>query len=161
MKDHETIKEMYNHSLLIQNKFSDLDEHLTNNKVVGKFLRVMLRRPQWKSLVSVLEVMQDTNDIFTPDELYIHLRCFKEKLKQAGDYRIKPKQVASPTQNNVKYFDLLTSHDNFIQILDHEVSKDVMFISKMFHDMLTFERKFNKERKKHDKKVIYFGYNKK
>jgi pyrroloquinoline quinone (PQQ) biosynthesis protein C len=44
------------------------------NKVVGKILRVMLRRPRWETLVSTLEAMQGTNDAFTPDELYTHLR---------------------------------------------------------------------------------------
>jgi gag-polypeptide of LTR copia-type len=81
MEDHESIKEMYNRLLSIQNEFSDLGEPLTNNKVIGKILKVMLRRPRWKALVSALEVMQGTNDAFTSDELYTHLRCFEEKLK--------------------------------------------------------------------------------
>jgi gag-polypeptide of LTR copia-type len=42
MEDHESIKEIYNRLLSIQNKFSDLDESLTNNKVIGKILSVML-----------------------------------------------------------------------------------------------------------------------
>jgi hypothetical protein len=42
MEDHESIEEMYNRLLSIQNEFSDLDEPLTNNKVVAKILRVML-----------------------------------------------------------------------------------------------------------------------
>jgi hypothetical protein len=72
MKDFEKIEEIYNRLLSIQNKFSDLGEHLMNNKIIGKILRVMLRRPQWEALVSTLEAMQDTNDAFTPDELYTH-----------------------------------------------------------------------------------------
>jgi hypothetical protein len=57
-----------------------------------------------------------TNDAFTPDELYTHIRCFKEKLKQAGDYHVEPKQIAFPARSNVK----------------HEVSKDTMLLLKMF-----------------------------
>jgi phosphoribosylformylglycinamidine (FGAM) synthase PurS component len=72
MKYHETIEEMCNHLLSIQNEFSDLDEPLINNKVVGKILRVMLRRPCWEALISTLEAMHGTNDAFTPDELYTH-----------------------------------------------------------------------------------------
>jgi hypothetical protein len=49
MKDHKPIKEMYDHLLLIQNEFSDLAEALTNNKVVGKILMVILRRPRWEA----------------------------------------------------------------------------------------------------------------
>jgi endonuclease V-like protein UPF0215 family len=44
MEDHESIEEIYNRLLSIQNEFLDLDESLTNNKVIGKILRVMLRR---------------------------------------------------------------------------------------------------------------------
>jgi hypothetical protein len=44
MEDHELIEEIYNSLLSIQNEFSDLDESLTNNKVIGKILRVVLRR---------------------------------------------------------------------------------------------------------------------
>jgi gag-polypeptide of LTR copia-type len=91
MEDHESIEEMYNRLLSIQNEFSDLGEPLTNNKVVGKILRVMLRRPRWEALVSALETMQGTNDAFMPDELYTHLRYFEKKLKQAGDYHVEPK----------------------------------------------------------------------
>jgi gag-polypeptide of LTR copia-type len=46
MEDHESIEEMYNRLLSIQNEFSDLGESLTNNKVVDKILRVILRRPR-------------------------------------------------------------------------------------------------------------------
>jgi gag-polypeptide of LTR copia-type len=46
MEDHESIEEMHNKLISIQNEFSDLGESLTNNKVVGKILRVMLQRPR-------------------------------------------------------------------------------------------------------------------
>jgi gag-polypeptide of LTR copia-type len=91
MKDHESIEEIYNKLLSIQNEFSKLSEPLTNNKVIDKILSVMLWRPRWKAFVSVLEVMQGTNDAFTSDELYTHLICFEEKLKQAGDYHVELK----------------------------------------------------------------------
>jgi gag-polypeptide of LTR copia-type len=58
MEDHESIEETYNRLLSIQNEFSDLGEPLINNKVVGKILRVILRRPRWEALVSVLEAIQ-------------------------------------------------------------------------------------------------------
>jgi flagellar biosynthesis chaperone FliJ len=96
------------------------------------------------AFVSALEAMQETNDVFTSDELYTHLRCFEEKLKQAENYHIEPKQVVFSAQSNVKYFHPLTSRENFIQSLDHEVSKDAMLLSKMFQGMLNFEKKFNK-----------------
>jgi gag-polypeptide of LTR copia-type len=36
MEDHESIEEMYNRLLSIQNEFSNLGEPLTNNNVIGK-----------------------------------------------------------------------------------------------------------------------------
>jgi hypothetical protein len=56
--------------------------------------------------------MQWTNDVFTVDEFYTHLRCFEEKLKQAGDYHVEPKQVAFPAQSNVKHFHPSSSREN-------------------------------------------------
>jgi gag-polypeptide of LTR copia-type len=41
MEDHESIEQMYNRLLSIQNEFSDLGESLTNNKVIDKILRVL------------------------------------------------------------------------------------------------------------------------
>ena len=73
--------------MLIQNEFSDLGEPLSNNKIVGKLLRAMMRRPRWEALVSALEALQGAKDTFTPDEVYTHLRCFEEKLKQAGEFQ--------------------------------------------------------------------------
>jgi hypothetical protein len=96
----------------------------------------------------------------TSDELYTHLRCFEKKVKQASEYHTEPKQIAFPTQSNVKHFNSSTSRDNFIKTLDHEVSKDVMLLSKIFYNMLTFERKFNKKMEEWDKKVICFGCHK-
>jgi hypothetical protein len=50
MEDHESIEEIYNRLLSIQNEFSDLGVPLTNNNVIGKILRVMLRRSRWEAL---------------------------------------------------------------------------------------------------------------
>jgi hypothetical protein len=50
MEDHESIEEIYNRLLSIQNKFLNLGEPLTNNIVIGKILRVVLRKPRWEHL---------------------------------------------------------------------------------------------------------------
>ena len=44
--DNESINDMYNRMLQIQNEFIELGEPISNNKVVGKILRVMLRKPK-------------------------------------------------------------------------------------------------------------------
>jgi uncharacterized protein with GYD domain len=42
MEGCETIKEMYNRLMAIQDEFSDLGKPLINNKVLDKILRMML-----------------------------------------------------------------------------------------------------------------------
>ena len=87
----ETIEDMYNRLMHIQNEFIELGEPLSNDKIVGKLLRVMLRRPRWEGLVSALEAIQGTHASFTPDELYAHFRSFKEKLIQSGEQKQEAK----------------------------------------------------------------------
>jgi hypothetical protein len=95
------------------------------------------------------------------DELYVLLRSFEEKLKQASDYQQNTKLVAflvqdfatntSPSSSNSYLL-----NESFIQILDHECSNDVMPLSNLFHEMLKFKRKFNKECERENEKVVYF-----
>jgi hypothetical protein len=70
---------MYNR--LIQNNFDELGETLSNKKVIGKILHVMFRKLKWEEYVSALEAMQEVQASFTFDEVYAHLRSFKETLK--------------------------------------------------------------------------------
>ena len=80
VQDGESIENMYNRLMHIQNEFTELGEPLSNNKIVGKLLRVMLMRDRWSGLVSALEAIQGTHDSFTPDDLYAHFQSFEEKL---------------------------------------------------------------------------------
>ena len=118
----------------------------------------MMKRPKWESIVSALEAVQGTRDTFTLDELYTQLRCFEEKLKQTGEQKSEPKALALPA-HNIKNFNPSSSQSNrknFIQRIDHEVSKDALLLSKMFQGMLEFEKKYNKEREEREKKVVCF-----
>ena len=58
--DHESIEEIYSRLMEIQSQFCELGEPLTNNQLVGKFLRAMMKRPKWESMVSALEAIQGT-----------------------------------------------------------------------------------------------------
>ena len=114
--DKESIEDIYTRLMVIQNEFSDLGEPLSNNKIVGKLLRAMMRRPKWEALISTLEALRGTNVIFTPDEVYNQLRNFEEKLKQAGDFQSKSKSIALPA-HNVKHYNPSSSQsnrDNFV-----------------------------------------------
>jgi hypothetical protein len=77
---------MYTRLMLIQNKFIELGELLSNNKFIGKLLCVLLRRPRWEDYVSSLKTIQGINATFTMDELYALLQYFKEKLKQGREH---------------------------------------------------------------------------
>jgi hypothetical protein len=59
---------MYNRLIHIQNKFSELGEILSNEKIIGKILCVMLRKPRWERYDSALEAMQCVQAIFTPNQ---------------------------------------------------------------------------------------------
>jgi hypothetical protein len=83
---------MYNRLIHIQNKFRELGEILSNEKVIEKILCVMLKRSKWKSYVSTLEAMQGVQAAFTSDEVYAHLRSSEKTLKQADEPRMHPKQ---------------------------------------------------------------------
>ena len=79
VEENKSIEDLYTRLMYIQNEFIDLGEPLSNNKIVGKLLRAVMRRPRWEAIVSALEAVQGANDTLTPDEVYTHLRCFEEK----------------------------------------------------------------------------------
>jgi predicted oxidoreductase len=60
----------------------------------------MIRRPRWESMISTLEAMQDTLGEFTHEEVFTHLLCFKEKLRQNGELTSKIKEIALQAQKS-------------------------------------------------------------
>jgi hypothetical protein len=57
IRDNESIDDMYNRMMQIQNEFVELREPISNNKVVGKILRVMLIRTKVCYKVSVQQAV--------------------------------------------------------------------------------------------------------
>jgi gag-polypeptide of LTR copia-type len=81
IEENEIIENMYSRLALLINEFIDMGEPLSNNKIVGKIIRAMLRRLRWEGFVSALETIQGASyNPFIPDELYVHLRSFEETL---------------------------------------------------------------------------------
>ena len=112
----ESIDDMYSRLMGIQNEFINYGEPLSNNKIVGKLLREIMKRPRWEALVSTLEIIQGTNDTLTPDEVFTNLRCFEEKLQQADELEIRSKNVAL-AGHNIKHYNPSSSQsnrDNFV-----------------------------------------------
>jgi hypothetical protein len=84
-----------------------------------------------------------------------------KKIKQVNQLNSDNKVISFPAQNVNHYNPAFSrvSNENFIQNLEHEIFKDVTLLSKMFQNMLLFEKKLNKERK-NDKRFIYFACHK-
>jgi hypothetical protein len=73
---------MYYRLTLFMIEFIDIGEPLSNNKIIGKIMIILLRRSKWEGFMSALEALQGViYNPFTPDELYAHLRSFEETLR--------------------------------------------------------------------------------
>jgi gag-polypeptide of LTR copia-type len=81
IQEGESIENMYSRLIHILNEFDEIEESLSNSKIVGKIFRVMMRRPRRESMISTLEAMQGTLGEFTHEELFTHLLYFEEKLR--------------------------------------------------------------------------------
>jgi hypothetical protein len=160
MKDHESIEEMYNRLLSIQNEFSDLGEPLTNNKVVGKILRVMLRRPRWKALVSTLEAMQGTKWCLYAGWVVYSSKMLWRKIEASGKLSYWTKASWIPRSKQCQAFSPINLTRKLHSITWSWSFKRCNAPLKNIPKMLNFEKKFNKEREENNKNVIYFGCHK-
>jgi gag-polypeptide of LTR copia-type len=91
---------MYSRLMHILNEFDEVGESLSNSKIVGKIFRAMMRRPRWKSMISTLEAMQWSFGEFTHEEVFTHLLCFEEKLRQNGELTQKLKETTLQAQRS-------------------------------------------------------------
>jgi hypothetical protein len=71
---------MYSRLMHILIEFDEIEESLSNSKIVGKIFRAIMRRPRWESMISTLEAMQGTIGEFIHEEVFNHLLCFEDKL---------------------------------------------------------------------------------
>jgi gag-polypeptide of LTR copia-type len=94
VQEEESIENMYSRLMYILNEFDEVGESLSNSKIVGKIFRAMMRRSRWESMISTLEAMQDTLGEFTHEEVFTHLLCFEEKLRQNGELTPNIKETA-------------------------------------------------------------------
>jgi gag-polypeptide of LTR copia-type len=139
IQEGESIENMYSRLMHILNEVDKLGESLSNSKIVGKIFRTMMRRPRWESMISTLEVMQDTLDEFTNEEVFTHLLCFEEKLRQNGELTPNLKEIALQTQKSPsRHYSSKTSSSSS--------SMNDQIITKMFEIILNLEKEHNKER---------------
>jgi gag-polypeptide of LTR copia-type len=100
IQEGESIENMYSRLMHILNEFDKVGESLSNSKIVGKIFMAMMRRPRWESMISTLEAMQDTFGKFIHEEVFTHLLCFEDKLRQNGELTPKLKETALQAQKS-------------------------------------------------------------
>jgi gag-polypeptide of LTR copia-type len=94
IQEGDSIENMYSILIHILNDFDEVGESLSNSEIVCKIFRTMMRRPRWESIIRTLEAMQDTLREFTHEQIFTHILCFEEKLRQNGELTPKLKETA-------------------------------------------------------------------
>jgi hypothetical protein len=89
-------------------------------------------------MISTLEAMQDSFGEFTHEEVFTHLLCFEEKLRQNGELTPKLKETALQAQRSpLHHYLSKTSTSSF--------SMNDKVIMKMFERMLNLKKEHNEE----------------
>jgi gag-polypeptide of LTR copia-type len=135
----ESIENMYSRLMHILNEFDEVGEFLSNIKIVGKIFRAMMRRSRWENIINTLEAMQDTLDEVTHEEVFTHLLCFEEKLRQNRELTLKLKEITLQAQKSSSRY-----YSSKISSISSSMNDQI--ITKMFEIMLNLEKEYNKER---------------
>jgi gag-polypeptide of LTR copia-type len=134
IQEGESIDNMYSKLMHIFNEFDEVGESLSNSKIVDKIFRAVMRRPIWESMINILESMQGSLDEFTHEEIFTHLLCFEEKLRQNGELTSKLKETALQAQRS-------PSHHYLSKTSSSSYSMNDQVITKMFEIMLNLKKK--------------------
>jgi gag-polypeptide of LTR copia-type len=139
IQEGEFIENMYLRLMHILNEFNEVGESLSNSKIVGKIFRAMMRRSRWESMITTLEAMQGSFGEFTHEEIFTHLLCFEEKLRQNGELTPNLKETALLAQKS-------SSHYYLSKTSSRSSSMNDQVITKLFERMLNLEKEHNEER---------------
>jgi gag-polypeptide of LTR copia-type len=158
--EHESIEDMYTRFTILINEFIDVGDHLPTNKVVTKLIRVMMVRPSWRGYVGVLQSVQGREQ-FTPEEMYAHLKCYEETLRQAESVNSSHKTMAfaalnskpynssnssnhsSPNIFNPSSSQPRSSNEPYFQNFGNDQSKEIPILTKLMQAMFAFEKRVN------------------
>jgi hypothetical protein len=153
IQEGESIENMYSKLMHILNEFDEIEESLSNSKIVGKIFRAMMRTPRWERIISTLEAMRVTLGEFTHEKIFIYLLYFEEKLPQNGEFTPKLKEITLQTQKfPLRYYSSKTSSSSF--------SMNNQIITKMFERILNLEKEHNKKQDEKWMTCIYFSCHK-
>jgi hypothetical protein len=104
-------------------------------------------------MISILEAMQDTLGEFTHEEVFTHLLCFEEKLRQNGELTPKLKETALQSQKSPSHY--YSSKTSLISFFMND-----QIIIKMFERILNLEKEHNKKRDEKEMTCICFSCHK-
>jgi hypothetical protein len=104
-------------------------------------------------MIITLEAMQYSFDEFTHEEVFTHLLCFEEKLRQNGEITPKLKETALQVQRS-------SSHHYLSKTSSSSSSMNDQVITKMFERMLNLEKEHNEERDEKGMTCICFSCHK-
>jgi hypothetical protein len=133
----------------ILNEFDEVEESLSNSKIIGKIFRAMIRRLRWEGVISTLEAMQDTLGEFTHEEVFTHLLCFEENLRQNGELISKLEETGLQAQKFPSRYYSSKISSSSSSMSDH-------IITKMLEIILNLEKEHNKERDEKEMTCICF-----
>jgi hypothetical protein len=136
----------------ILNELDEVGEFLSNSKIVDKIFRAIMRRPRWESMISTLEAIQGALGEFTYEEVFTHLLCFEEKLRQNEELLQKLIEAALQAQKSSSYYSSKTSSNSFFM--------NDQIITKIFERMFNLEKEHNKEQDEKGMSCIYFSCHK-
>jgi mRNA-degrading endonuclease YafQ of YafQ-DinJ toxin-antitoxin module len=89
-------------------------------------------------MISTLKTMQDSLGEFTHEEVFTHLLCFEEKLRQNGELTQKLKETALQAQRS-------TSHHYLSKTSSSSSSMNAQVITKMFKRILNLKKEHNEK----------------
>jgi hypothetical protein len=109
---------------------------------------------------------------FTPEEMYAHLKCYEETLRQAESVNSSHKTMAFAAQNSKPYNSSnssnhsspnifnpsssqpRSSNEPYFQNFRNDQSKEILILTKLMQVMFAFEKIMNNKREEEGKRVV-------
>jgi hypothetical protein len=175
--EHEYIEDMYTRFTILINEFIDVADPLPTNKIVTKLIRVMMVRSSWRGYVGALQAVQGREQ-FIPEEMYAHLKCYEETLRQAESVNSSHKTIAFAAQNskpynssnssnhsspnifNPSFSQPRSSNELYFQNFGNDQSKEILILTKLMQTIFAFEKMVNNKREEEGKRVVCINYEK-
>jgi gag-polypeptide of LTR copia-type len=169
--ENESIEDIYTRFTILINEFIDVGDSLPTNKIVTNIIIVMIVRPSWRGYVGALQAVQGREQ-FTQEEMYAHLKCYEETLRQAESVNSSHKTIVFAAQNSKPYNSSnssnhsspnifnpsssqpRSSNEPYFQDFGNDQSKEILILTKLMQAMFAFEKRVNNKREEEGKRVV-------